>query len=199
MNSPLLVGFVASLTLIAAIGAQNAFVLRQGIRGEHVLAVVAVCTVSDILLISAGIAGVGALIAAHPSALTVAKIGGALFLVGYGLLAARRTVRPSALTPSEKGPARLLEVLVTCLAMTWLNPHVYLDTVVLLGALANEHQDERWMFGIGAVTASAVWFVSLGLGARRLAGLFTTPLTWRVLDGLIAVTMIGLGVSLALT
>ncbi len=199
MNSPLFVGFIASLTLIAAIGAQNAFVLRQGIRGEHVLAVVAVCTVSDIVLISAGIAGVGALIAAHPSALTIAKFGGALFLVGYGLLAARRAFRPSALTPSEKGPARLLEVLVTCLAMTWLNPHVYLDTVVLLGALANEHRDERWLFGIGAVTASAVWFVGLGLGARRLAGLFASPLTWRVLDGLIAMTMFGLGVSLALT
>jgi L-lysine exporter family protein LysE/ArgO len=199
MSSPLVVGFIASLTLIAAIGAQNAFVLRQGVRGEHVLAVVAVCTVSDIVLISAGIAGVGALIAAHPGALNIAKFGGALFLIGYGLLAARRAWRPSALTPSEKAPARLLEVLVTCLALTWLNPHVYLDTVVLLGALANEHRDERWLFGIGAVTASAVWFVSLGLGARRLAGLFATPLTWRILDGLIALTMIGLGVSLALS
>jgi L-lysine exporter family protein LysE/ArgO len=199
MNSPLFLGFVASLTLIAAIGAQNAFVLRQGIRGEHVLAVVAVCTVSDIVLITAGIAGVGAVIAAHPGAMTIAKFGGALFLVGYGLLAARRAFRPSALTPSETGPARLLEVLVTCLAMTWLNPHVYLDTVVLIGALANEHQDERWLFGVGAVAASAVWFVSLGLGARRLAGLFATPLTWRVLDGLIAMTMIGLGVSLTMS
>lgn len=199
MNSPLFVGFVASLTLIAAIGAQNAFVLRQGIRGEHVLAVAAVCTVSDILLISAGIAGFGALVSAHPSVTDIAKFGGAAFLIGYGLLAARRTVRPSALTPSEAGPERLLQVLITCLALTWLNPHVYLDTVVLLGALANEQQDERWLFGIGAVTASAVWFVSLALGARRLAGLFATPLTWRVLDGLIAVMMMGLGVSLALT
>jgi L-lysine exporter family protein LysE/ArgO len=199
MGSPLILGFVASLTLIAAIGAQNAFVLRQGIRGEHVLAVVTLCTVSDIVLITAGIAGVGAMIAAHPGALAVAKFGGAAFLVGYGLFAARRAWRPSTLTPAEGKPARLLEVLVTCLAMTWLNPHVYLDTVVLLGALANDHQDERWLFGIGAVTASAVWFFSLGLGARRLAGLFATPLTWRILDGLIAITMIGLGLSLALT
>jgi L-lysine exporter family protein LysE/ArgO len=197
MSSPLLVGFIASLTLIAAIGAQNAFVLRQGIRGEHVLTVVAVCTVSDIVLISAGIAGFGALISAHPSVVDIAKFGGAAFLVGYGLLAARRAWRPSSLTPSESAPARLLEVVVTCLALTWLNPHVYLDTVVLLGALANEHRDDRWLFGIGAVTASAVWFVSLGLGARRLAGLFATPLTWRILDGLIAVAMIGLGVLLA--
>jgi L-lysine exporter family protein LysE/ArgO len=199
MSSPLILGFIASFTLIAAIGAQNAFVLRQGIRREHVLPVVALCTVSDIALISAGIAGVGALISAHPSALNIAKFGGALFLVGYGLMAARRAWRPSSLTPSEKAPARLLEVLVTCAALTFLNPHVYLDTVVLLGALANEHRDERWLFGVGAVTASAVWFVSLGLGARQLAGLFAKPLTWRILDGLIAVMMIGLGVSLALS
>ncbi len=197
MSSPLVIGFLASFTLIAAIGAQNAFVLRQGIRRQHVLAVVALCTVSDIVLIAAGIAGVGVLISAHPGALNVAKFGGALFLVCYGLLAARRAWRPNSLKPAETAPARLAEVLVTCAALTFLNPHVYLDTVVLLGALANEHRDERWLFGIGAVTASAVWFVSLGLGARRLAGLFATPLTWRVLDGLIAVTMIGLGVTLA--
>lgn len=199
MSSPLLVGFIASFTLIAAIGAQNAFVLRQGIRREHVLPVVAVCTVSDIVLISAGIAGFGALISAHPSVVDVAKFGGAAFLFGYGLLAARRAWRPSALTPSESAPARLVEVVITCLALTWLNPHVYLDTVVLLGALANEHRDDRWLFGIGAVTASAVWFFSLGLGARRLAGLFATPLTWRILDGLIAVMMMVLGFSLALS
>ena len=197
MSSPLVLGFLATFTLIAAIGAQNAFVLRQGIRREHVVPVIALCTVSDIALISAGIAGFGALINAHPGAVNIARFGGALFLVGYGLLAARRAARPSSLSASEKTPARLIDVLVTCAALTWLNPHVYLDTVVLLGALANEHRDERWLFGIGAVTASAVWFVSLGLGARRLAGLFATPLTWRILDGLIAVTMIGLGVALA--
>ena len=199
MSSPLILGFIASFTLIAAIGAQNAFVLRQGVRREHVLPVVALCAVSDIVLISAGIAGVGALISAHPSALNIAKFGGALFLLGYGLLAARRVWRPSSLIPSERTPARLAEVLVTCAALTFLNPHVYLDTVVLLGALANEHKDEKWLFGVGAVTASAVWFVSLGLGAQRLAGLFANPLTWRILDGLIAVMMVTLGVSLALS
>ncbi len=199
MNSPLIVGFVASFTLIAAIGAQNAFVLRQGIRREHVLPVVALCTVSDMVLISAGIAGVGALVNANQGAVNIAKFGGALFLLGYGLLAARRAWRPSSLKPSDATPARLVDVLLTAAAMTFLNPHVYLDTVVLLGALANEHRDERWLFGIGAVTASAVWFVSLGLGARRLAGVFASPMTWRILDGLIAVTMIGLGVSLALS
>jgi len=113
MSSPLLVGFIASFTLIAAIGAQNAFVLRQGIRREHVLPVVALCTVSDVVLISAGIAGVGALISAHPSAVNIAKFGGALFLVGYGLLAARRAWRPSSLTPSESAPTRLTAALLT--------------------------------------------------------------------------------------
>jgi L-lysine exporter family protein LysE/ArgO len=199
MSSPLVLGFIASFTLIAAIGAQNAFVLRQGIRREHVLPVVALCTVSDIVLIAAGIAGVGALINTHPGALNIAKFGGAAFLVCYGLLAARRAWRPSSLSPAEATPARLAEVLVTCAALTFLNPHVYLDTVVLLGALANEHRDERWLFGIGAVTASAVWFTSLGLGARRLAGLFATPLTWRILDALIAAMMIGLGLALAVS
>jgi L-lysine exporter family protein LysE/ArgO len=199
VNSPLILGFVASFTLIAAVGAQNAFVLRQGIRREHVVPVIALCTVSDIVLISAGIAGVGALISAHPGALNIAKFGGAAFLICYGLLAARRAWRPSSLNPAETAPARLPQVLVTCAALTFLNPHVYLDTVVLLGALANEHRDGRWQFGIGAVTASAVWFISLGLGARRLSRLFATPVTWRILDGLIAVTMIGLAASLALT
>lgn len=199
MASPVVFGFLSSLALIVAIGAQNAFVLRQGIRGEHVGAVVALCATSDLVLISAGIAGFGALVTAHPGAMTVARFGGAAFLIGYGLLAARRAIRPSALTPSEDAPARLLGVLATCAALTFLNPHVYLDTVVLLGALANEHRDDRWLFGIGAVTASVVWFVGLGFGARRLAGLFSTPSTWRILDGLIAATMIILGVLFAMS
>jgi L-lysine exporter family protein LysE/ArgO len=199
MSSPLIVGFLASFALIAAIGAQNAFVLRQGIRREHVLPVVAMCTISDIVLIATGIAGVGALISAHPGALNVAKFGGATFLIGYGVLAAKRAWRPSSLSASDATPARLAEVLVTCAALTFLNPHVYLDTVVLLGALANEHSDGRWLFGIGAATASAVWFTGLGVGARRLAGLFATPRTWRILDALIAVTMVALGATLAVS
>lgn len=196
--TPVALGFLAGFTLIAAIGAQNAFVLRQGLRREHVAAVVTLCTVSDVVLIAAGVAGFGVLIDAHPGAVDVARYGGALFLFGYGAFAAWRAVRPSALTPAQQGPARLVDVLLTCAALTWLNPHVYLDTVVLLGALANEHGDERWLFGGGAVTASAVWFAGLGLGARRLAGLFAAPATWRVLDGVIAVVMVVLGVRLTL-
>ncbi|MCB0947366.1 MAG: LysE family transporter, partial [Mycobacterium sp.] len=130
---------------------------------------------------------------------TVAKLGGAAFLFGYAALAARRALRPSTMAPTQDGSARLISVVLTCLALTFLNPHVYLDTVVLLGTLANQHADGRWLFGIGAVTASVVWFVGLGFGARRLAGLFATPLTWRILDGAIAVTMIGLGAALVLS
>ncbi|KAA0111267.1 LysE/ArgO family amino acid transporter [Mycolicibacterium sp. P1-5] len=199
MTSPLLVGFLTSFTLIAAIGAQNAFVLRQGVRGEHVLAVVSVCAISDLLLITAGIAGIGAVVTAHPQTVIAAKIGGAAFLFVYGALAARRAFKPSSMAPAQNGSTRLVSVLLTCLAMTFLNPHVYLDTVVLLGTLANQHADSRWLFGIGAVTASVVWFFGLGFGARRLAGLFATPLTWRILDGLIAITMIGLGISLVVS
>ena len=192
-------GFATTMALIAAIGAQNAFVLRQGIRGEHVLPVVAVCTVSDLVLISAGIAGFGALIAAHPDIVTVTKFGGAAFLVGYGVLAARRALKPGTLTPADAAPARLTAVLATCLAMTFLNPHVYLDTVILLGALANEHHDSKWLFGIGAVAASALWFTGLGFGARRLRHLFASPKTWRLLDGVIAATMLALGISLVVS
>ena len=193
-----LTGFATTMALIAAIGAQNAFVLRQGIRGEHVMPVVALCAVSDLVLIFAGIAGFGALIAAHPDVVVLAKYGGAAFLIGYGLLAARRAMKPGVLTPSDAAPARLAGVLATCLALTFLNPHVYLDTVILLGALANEHQDGRWLFGVGAVTASVVWFTSLGFGAKRLSKYFATPKTWRILDGVIAAMMVGLGVVLAL-
>ena len=195
----ILSGFATTMALIAAIGAQNAFVLRQGIRGEHVLPVVALCTVSDLVLIFAGIAGFGALVAAHPDVVTVAKFGGAAFLIGYGLLAARRAVTPGTLTPSEANPARLAGVLITCLALTFLNPHVYLDTVILLGALANEHRDERWLFGVGAVAASSVWFTSLGFGARRLGRLFASARTWRILDAAIALTMFALAISLVVS
>ena len=197
--APFFFGFATAISLIAAIGAQNAFVLRQGIRNEHVLPVVTLCAASDLVLIIAGIAGVGALVTAHPNLTTVARVGGAVFLIGYGLLAARRALRPAALTPSDTAPARLGSVLLTCLALTFLNPHVYLDTVVLLGTLANQQHDGRWLFGAGAGAASVVWFFGLGFGARRLAGRFADPRTWRVLDWLIAATMLALGISLALS
>ncbi|MEZ0340483.1 LysE/ArgO family amino acid transporter [Mycobacterium sp. pV006] len=183
-------GFATALALIAAIGAQNAFVLRQGIRGEYVVPVVAICIFADMALIFAGIAGLGALIAAHPGVLTVATYGGAAFLIGYAVLAARRALRPGTLTPADSAPAGLTGAVLTCLALTFLNPHVYLDTVILLGALANDHGSQRWWFGAGAAAASATWFAGLGFGATRLRALFAAPTTWRVLDAAIAVTML---------
>ncbi|MER5432543.1 LysE/ArgO family amino acid transporter [Streptomyces sp. NPDC002588] len=191
-------GFGTGLSLIVAIGAQNAFVLRQGIRRDAVLAVVGICALSDAVLIALGVGGVGALVVAWPGALTaVGWIGGA-FLLGYGLLAARRVVRPGAdalRTDGEAAGSRRRAVL-TCMALTWLNPHVYLDTVFLLGSIAADRGPLRWTFGLGAAFASLCWFAALGFGARLLGRFLTRPAAWRVLDGLVAVTMITLGVLL---
>jgi L-lysine exporter family protein LysE/ArgO len=189
-------GFGTGLSLIVAIGAQNAFVLRQGIRRDGVLAVVAICALSDAALIALGVGGVGAVVAAYPRVLTVVGIVGGAFLLCYGFLAARRAFRPSAMnvTGNPAGSAR--RIVLTCLALTWLNPHVYLDTVLLLGTVAAHRGDLRWAFGAGATLASLCWFAALGFGARLLTGFFARPSSWRVLDGLVAATMVALGVSL---
>lgn len=191
-------GFGTGLSLIVAIGAQNALVLRQGVRRDGVLAVVGICALSDAVLIALGVAGVGALVVAWPPALTVVGLLGGLFLIGYGLLAARRVLRPSALHVGDAPAASRRGVVLTCLAMTWLNPHVYLDTVFLLGSVAADRGPSRWIFGLGAILASVCWFAALGYGARLLSGVLARPSAWRVLDGLVAVTMIGLGTKLAL-
>ncbi|MFF8971693.1 LysE/ArgO family amino acid transporter [Streptomyces sp. NPDC014995] len=190
-------GFGTGLSLIVAIGAQNAFVLRQGIRRDAVLAVVAICALSDAALIGLGVAGVGALVVAWPGALTaVAWIGGA-FLLGYGALAARRVLKPGgALRAEGEAAGSRRRAVLTCLAMTWLNPHVYLDTVFLLGTVAADRGPLRWTFGLGAAFASLCWFAALGFGARLLGRFLTRPTAWRVLDGLVAATMIALGVTL---
>ncbi len=192
-------GFGLGLSLIVAIGAQNTFVLRQGLRGEHVAPVLAVCTVSDWILIAAGVAGAGALLEGSPGLLSAIRYAGAGFLLGYGLLAARRAWHPDALRadPAAGAAAKLGSTLSTCLALTWLNPHVYLDTVVLLGSIAATHAAERYWFGAGAALASAVWFVALGYGAALLRPLFARPASWRVLDAAIAVVMVVLAISVA--
>ncbi|WP_433370278.1 LysE/ArgO family amino acid transporter [Actinoplanes sp. CA-142083] len=195
MLTSVLAGFAASAVLIVAIGAQNAFVLRQGLRREHVLAVVAVCAVSDLALILAGIGGLGAVVSARPDAVTAIRWIGAAFLVAYAIMAARRAMRPSKLNPAERAPATLGATLLTCLALTYLNPHVYLDTVLLLGSIAQQHP-HRWLFGIGAAAASLVWFTALGAGAHKLGPLLARPAAWRVLDGLIALVMLGVAVNL---
>src|SRR3954449_4133534 len=192
-------GLALGLGLIVAIGAQNAFVLRQGLRLEHVAAVVAVCTLSDLTLIAAGVLGAGAALSRVPWLIPVICFAGATFLLCYGVLAARRALRPGALLPDAGGARAGLAVTIsTCLALTWLNPHVYLDTVVLLGSMASTYGRHRWQFAAGAGLGSAVWFTSLGYGARLLRPVFARPAAWRILDGLIAAVMTALAVSLTL-
>ncbi|KOX15288.1 amino acid transporter [Nocardiopsis sp. NRRL B-16309] len=197
-----MLGLGTGLALIVAIGSQNAFLLRLGIDGRPrtVLAVVMVCALSDAVLIGAGVLGVGAVIEAAPAAVTVVRFLGAGFLVVYGVFAARRALRPGSM--AVDGGAQGIgtrAAVVTAVALTWLNPHVYLDTVVFLGSVANQQDgDARWWWVRGAVTASFVWFFALGFGARLLRPLFARPGAWRVLDALIACVMLTLGVRLAL-
>lgn len=224
---PVFSGLGLGLSLIIAIGAQNVFVLRQGIRREHVVVVVVICALSDAVLIAAGVAGLGFLISAAPWLVVVARWAGALFLLTYGLLAARRAWRGGeelrADTPdgdahprnTDAGAAELAgtrtptrtrtamrtgvaPVILTVLALTWLNPHVYLDTVLMLGSIAATHGEERWLFAAGAIAASVLWFTALGFGARHLGRWLRTERSWRILDALIAVVMIALAVSLVL-
>ena len=198
MFSSALAGFAASAVLIIAIGAQNAFVLRQGLRREHVLAVVLTCALSDVVLIVAGIAGLGAVVSARPAAVTTVRWVGAAFLLCYAVLAARRACAPPRSILPSRAPATLRETLLTCLALTYLNPHVYLDTVLLLGSVAQQHP-HRWLFGLGAALASITWFTALGAGAHRLAPLLARPNAWRVLDALIALIMLVLAATLLIT
>lgn len=190
-----LAGMLTGLTLIIAIGAQNAFVLRQGIRREHLLPVVLICITADAALIGLGTVGVGAIVSSHPTLVQVVTWAGAAYLVAYGLLALRRAARPQGLTATA--PASRGSVVLTTLAITLLNPHVYLDTVLMLGSIANGFGPQRWTFAVGAMVGSLVWFTGLGLGARALAAPLARPRTWRVLDGVIGVTMIALAVRLA--
>jgi L-lysine exporter family protein LysE/ArgO len=233
MLTAALAGLGLGLSLIIAIGAQNLFVLRQGLRREHVLAVALVCTLSDAALILLGVSGVGLALQTVPWLLVVARWAGAVFLLAYAVLAARRAWRPAgeALVVADDvrdadapGPASqsrttavasrtglaasrtglaasrtgLAAALTTCLALTWLNPHVYLDTVFLLGSIASTHGADRWWFALGAACASALWFFALAYGARLLGRLLSTPRAWRILDGVIAVVMTVIAVNLVL-
>lgn len=223
----LLTGLSTGLALIVAIGAQNAFVLRQGLRREHVGLVVAVCAVSDLVLISVGVAGLGRLVDAVPWFVDAARWGGAAFLTGYALLTARRALSSSgealdvgasgvgasgvgasgagASGAGVTGAAGALRVratgtraAATALALTWLNPHVYLDTVVLLGSVAASHGGNRTWFAVGAMSASVLWFSGLGYGARHLGRWLRDASAWRVLDGVIACLMLVLAATLLL-
>lgn len=197
-----LAGFGLGLSLIVAIGAQNLFVLRQGIRREHVLLVASICAASDAVLIIAGVSGLGLVLQSVPWLVPVVRWAGAAFLVVYGALAARRAWRgdggalDAGTASARPGPGRRAAVALTCLALTWLNPHVYLDTVFLLGSIAATHGAERGWFAVGAVVASVAWFFSLGFGARLLGRVLATPRAWRVLDALVALVMFAIALSL---
>lgn len=193
-------GLGFGLSLIVAIGAQNAFVLRQGIRREHVLPVVAVCITSDVILMTLGVAGFGTLVDSAPMLITLAKYAGAAFLLAYAFLAAKRALSASGLSAGGGAPIALGAAIATCLAVTWLNPHAYLDTVVLLGSFANTYTaPDRWFLTAGAITASLIWFLSLGFGARLLAPVFAKPKAWKILDSAIALVMTALAATLLLT
>ena len=192
-------GLVTGLTLIVAIGAQNAFVLRQGLAREHVGVVVAICAVSDALLIIAGVAGIGTVVERAPWALEVVRWLGVAFLTWYGVSSLLRARRASGLAAAAPEPLSLRSAVLRVTALTWLNPHVYLDTVLLVGSIANTHGPAgRWYFAAGASVGSVVWFSGLGFGARVLSPLLARPRAWQVLDVLIGLTMLAIAVTLAL-
>ncbi|KPA22091.1 Arginine exporter protein ArgO [Shimia sp. SK013] len=189
-------GFALGFSLIMAIGAQNAFVLRQGLRGQYVLPLVLTCAISDAILITAGVAGFGGLIAANPWALDIVRWGGAAFLFVYGAMNFRAAFQGGDQLDDKGGTAGSLgAALLTCLTLTWANPHVYLDTVVLLGGLSAQYTPS-WAFGLGAVVSSFVFFFMLGFGARLLRPVFTSATAWQVLDVVVGVTMWVIALSL---
>ncbi|MGQ7311745.1 LysE/ArgO family amino acid transporter [Microbacterium arabinogalactanolyticum] len=213
----LLSGLGLMFSLIIAVGAQNVFVLRQGLRREHVLPVVLICAASDALLVVAGTAGLGYLIGQLPWLLVAARWLGGISLVVYGIYAARRAwgsngeslvADASPAADAEGGSrtggtatatrSRLATVVIATLAFTYLNPNVYLDTVLLIGSIAATHGDQRWLFAAGAILASITWFFALGFGARHLGRWLRTPRAWRILDTGIAVLLVVMGVLLVL-
>lgn len=191
MILPLLVGAGSGLSLIVAIGAQNAFVLRQGIRREHVLPVVLICGLTDALLEVLGVAGIGFIVERAPLVLEIVRWGGVAFLLWYAWTAARRAMKPAVLVAEDGSAGSLKRTILACLAITYLNPHVYLDTMVLMGSIGNAQGDPaRWWFVLGGALASIAWFFLLGYGARALTRFFATPKSWQILDGVVAVVMV---------
>ena len=191
-------GFLLGAGLIVAIGAQNAFVLRQGLVRSHVFVICLICALSDAVLIALGIGGLGTLVSKSPPMIAAVTIGGAIFLLVYGLLAFRRAIYTGGLEAAADKPAGLGAAMAACLAFTFLNPHVYLDTVVLIGALSASYAGAaRLAFGAGAVLASFVWFFGLGYGARWLAPVFAARRAWQVLDIAIGLVMWSLAAGLA--
>ena len=191
-------GLFTGLSLIIAIGAQNAFVIRQGLTKKHVLLVVSICAVSDALLILLGIGGLGVLIQGIPALLEVIRWFGVAYLTWFGIRSLRSAFKSQTLDASgaveSKGAGK---VAATALGLTFLNPHVYLDTVILVGSIGNTFGDEKWVFAFGAVCASFIWFFSIGFGARAAARFMSKPIFWKVLDSIIALVMFTIAITLA--
>ena len=184
-----LTGMLTGLSLIVAIGAQNAFVLRLGLKKEHVLLAVLFCALADTVLIFAGIAGLGTLIESVPILLEILRFAGAAYLIWFGISALKRAVRPEVLAVGSESVPSVWKTLGSLAAITFLNPHVYLDTVILLGSIGNQFAPSQWLFGLGAAFGSFTWFFALGFGARLLSRYVQRPMFWRVLDSSIAVVM----------
>lgn len=199
MFLPILIGLGSGLSLIVAIGAQNAFVLRQGIRREHVLPVVLICGITDAMLETLGVAGIGFVVEQAPIALEIVRWGGVVFLLWYAFSAAQRARKPEVLVASEGGSGSLKRTILACLAITYLNPHVYLDTMVIMGSIGNAQGDPaRWWFALGGAIASIGWFFVLGYGARALTRFFATPRSWQILDWVVAGMMLVIALRLAI-
>ncbi|SHO54986.1 LysE/ArgO family amino acid transporter [Vibrio quintilis] len=197
----LIAGFGTGAGLIISIGSQNAFVLRQGLQCQHVGLIVTTCILADILLISCGVAGIGFVVQQWPVVLDIFRFGGAAFLGVNALLSASSAWKGSGgLSPASGLTVSRHQVLLTCLGYTFLNPHVYLDTMIMIGSLSAGYNGfARWGFGLGAILASFVWFISLGYGSKVLLPLFRSPQAWRVLDALVAIILMTLSMMLLLT
>jgi L-lysine exporter family protein LysE/ArgO len=196
MTPALVSGLFLGLALIVAIGAQNAFVLRQGLTGKFVLPVALVSATLDAALITVGVAGLGALLESAPFLLELVRWLGAAYLVWFGITSLRRARSGQSMDVSGSGSQSLSTVVISAATFSLLNPHVYLDTVVFLGALAAQFGDNRWWFALGASIASFVWFFSLAYGAKALSRFVTSPRFWRILDTVIAVVMFALAIGL---
>ncbi len=200
MFNAIIAGFALGGGLIVAIGAQNAFVIRQGVLNSHIFWICLFCSISDAILIWGGTYGLGAILEVMPWLLKVMQYGGAAFLIWYGIKAARRVLKPEALDESSKTASNLFMALATCAALTWLNPHVYLDTVVLVGSIANARPlGEQAPFALGASLASFAWFFAIGYGAKALRGPLSKPIVWRAIDAIIAVIMFWLAFKLLIS
>jgi L-lysine exporter family protein LysE/ArgO len=190
-------GFFTGLSLIIAIGAQNAFVIRQGLTKKHVLLVVSICALSDALLILLGVAGLGALISGLPWLLEIVRWFGVAYLTWFGIKSLRSAFKTQSLDASGVQSGSAMTVILSVLGFTFLNPHVYLDTVILLGSIGNQFGPDKWWFALGGAIASIIWFSSIGFGARAASRFMAKPVFWKVLDLVIAAVMFGIAIMLA--